>query len=111
MKGLRTFGIAVAVVMAAVIVWAGIQQPIGENFATITDLPWGVVSLVDLYLGLAIIGVWVVYRESTLVGRLSWIIALVVLGNLAAGAYLALAAHQAIAAGDVAVLLTGKRSP
>lgn len=94
-------------IMAAVIVWAGSQSSITADFAAITDRPWGIVSLVDLYVGLVLVGAWMIHREKQTLARIGWIIGIVLLGNLAVGAYVAMAARQAIAANDAGVLLTG----
>ena len=76
----------------------------GDDFSALWALPWGRVSLIDLYAGLAIFGAWVAYREKSLSRTVIWSIALLTLGNLAAGVYLVWAAHNS---DDVAALLLG----
>lgn len=107
MKMVRAAGVAVALVMVGVIGWAWSQSAIGDDFSVISDRPWGVVSLVDLYLGLALAAVWVVYREASGLRAAAWVLALIVLGNLALGAYVAVAAAQAIRRGEVEVFFRG----
>lgn len=111
MKALQGLGIAMAVIMAGIIVWAGSQSSITDDFGVISDRPWGIVSLIDLYLGLVLAGAWVVYREKGAFARMGWLLSFLVLGNLAVGIYVAIAARQAVAAGDAGVLLAGPLKP
>ena len=78
----------------------------GDDFSSLWALPWGRVSLIDLYAGLLIFGAWIAYKKS--LGRtVLWSIALLTLGNLTAGVYLAWAAFNS---SDVATLLLGDSS-
>lgn len=43
-------------------------------------MPWGIVSLVDLYVGFALFSVWIVFREKSLLPSLIWVILMMVLG-------------------------------
>jgi hypothetical protein len=42
--------------------------------------PWGIVSLVDLYVGFILFAMWIYYREEKLVHKIVWIVSLMVLG-------------------------------
>ena len=59
-----------------------------DEASAIWALPWGKVMLIDLYAGLAIFGAWIAVRERRALPVALWWCGLVVLGNLAAGAYL-----------------------
>lgn len=87
-------GLAVLAGMA-VAIWFGLAE---GNFMSegsdIWSLPWGRVSLVDLYLGLALFAAWVALREPKVVTTAAWWAALLLLGNLAAGAYVTVAAFR-----------------
>ena len=107
MKMIQVGGAAVALVMLAIILWAASRSSIADDFSVIADRPWGIVSLVDLYLGLAMAAAWVVYRESSAPTAIAWILALLLLGNLALGVYLFVAGAQAVRHDDVAVLFHG----
>jgi len=51
------------------------------------SMPWGIVSLVDLYVGFFLFSAWVLFREgSSLAGRM-WIALVMSLGSLAMGLY------------------------
>ena len=43
-------------------------------------LPWGIVSLVDLYVGFALFSCWIVFREKAWLSSLVWVILMMVLG-------------------------------
>ncbi len=110
MRMIQVGGATVVLAMLGIILWAASQSSITDDFSIITDQPWGIVSLVDLYLGLAVAAVWVAYRESSLPATAGWILALAVLGNLALGAYVFVAGTQAIRHDDVSVFFAGSHA-
>lgn len=74
----------IAIAMTVVIFWAQSQVSILDS--PIPELPWGVVSLVDLYAGFTLFGLWIIYKES-LLKSFFWIVGLIVLGNLTTAIY------------------------
>ena len=54
------------------------------NFLTdgemLLSLPWGIVSLVDLYVGFILFSCWIVYREKSVTRSVIWVILMMVLG-------------------------------
>jgi len=48
--------------------------------AKLLSMPWGIVSLVDLYVGFALFSCWIVFREKALLPSIFWIILMMVLG-------------------------------
>lgn len=71
---------------------------VSGGFATegraILDLVWGRVTLIDLYVGIGLFASFVVWREGSPLRAGAWIIAFVVLGNLATAAYVFNAARR-----------------
>jgi len=59
--------------------------------AWITSHLWGVVSLVDLYVGFTIFSMWIVCREQSLATAVLWVVLMMVLGNWTAALYVLLA--------------------
>ncbi len=62
----------------------------GDFFADggeIISNPWGIVSLVDLYVGFALFSCWIAFREEKLVVTILWIAAMMILGFFAGSAY------------------------
>ncbi len=53
--------------------------------------PWGIVSLVDVYVGFTLFSMWVIYREKHLPVALLWVAAIMILGNFPAALYAFLA--------------------
>jgi hypothetical protein len=51
----------------------------GEG-AQLLAMPWGIVSLVDVYTMFTIFSVWVVYRERSKVRSAVWVLLIMVLG-------------------------------
>jgi len=50
-------------------------------------MPWGIVSLVDLYTGFVIFSGWIIYREKSLFVAILWTIAMMALGFFAGSLY------------------------
>ena len=50
-------------------------------------MPWGIVSLVDLYTGFTLFSVWIIYREESLPFAILWTIAMLTLGFFAGSLY------------------------
>ena len=51
----------------------------GEG-ARLLAMPWGIVSLVDLYVGFSLFSCWIVYREKALMPSIIWVFLMMVLG-------------------------------
>ena len=66
----------------------------GEG-AEILDLAWGRVTLIDLYVGVAIFSAFVAWRERHVAVTVAWVVLFVILGNLATAVYLLVASLRA----------------
>lgn len=51
------------------------------------SMPWGIVSLVDLYTGFTLFSCWIIYREKSLSTAIIWTVAMMTLGFFAASVY------------------------
>ena len=58
----------------------------GEG-SQLISMPWGIVSLVDLYTGFVLFSGWIIYREKSLPVAILWTIAMMVLGFFAGSLY------------------------
>lgn len=92
--------------MAGAIVYGFVAGDFGDEGSAILDLAWGRVTLIDLYLGLVLFGGWIVMRERS-VRAVPWLLALVVLGNFAAGLYAFIVSMRST---TVTAFLIGERS-
>ena len=62
----------------------------GDFFAEgsqLLSMPWGIVSLVDLYTGFTLFSAWIIYREKSLPVAILWTIAMLTLGFFAGSLY------------------------
>ena len=50
-------------------------------------MPWGIVSLVDLYTGFTLFSMWIIYREKSLPVAILWTVAMLTLGFFAGSLY------------------------
>ncbi|VXC87484.1 conserved membrane hypothetical protein [Oceanicaulis sp. 350] len=73
-----------AIALAAAIVWASITagQSLSEAVGWLVSEPWGVVSLVDLYLGFVLLAILIWVFEPNKLIALAFILPLPVLGNV-----------------------------
>jgi hypothetical protein len=44
------------------------------------SMPWGIVSLVDLYVGFSLFSCWIIFREKAFLPSIIWVVLMMVLG-------------------------------
>ena len=71
-------------------------------------MPWGIVSLVDLYVGFALFSCWIVFREKAVVPSIIWVVLIMVLGFWAGALYTLIALQKS--GGDWKRFFLGKRA-
>jgi hypothetical protein len=76
------------VLMFGVIVHAIMNGDLGLEGAQLMTMPWGIVSLVDIYLGLVLFSLWIMWREHSSLTGLLWVVLVLSLGNLLSCLYL-----------------------
>ncbi len=76
--------------------------------ARLLAMPWGIVSLVDLYVGFALFSCWIVFREKAVFLSIIWVILTMVLGFWAGALYTFIALQTS--GGDWKHFWYGKRS-
>ncbi len=74
--------------LLAAIFWAAARADILASFATISADPWGLVTLIDLYLGFLLMAIVIWALEGQAARALAWIIPLFLLGNFVAALWL-----------------------
>ena len=70
--------------MAGVIFWAQGEVTIFDS--PIPNLPWGVVSLVDLYSGFTLFSIWIFYKEKV-IPAIVWTFFVMTLGSFTIALY------------------------
>ncbi len=65
------------------------------GYVTVCSEPWGLATMFDAYFGFLAFWLYVAWREQTIASRLSWFVALMLLGNFAIAGYALLCLFQA----------------
>jgi Protein of unknown function (DUF1475) len=97
-----------AAAMAAVLAYGFTAGNFAGEGSQLLSMPWGIVSLVDLYVGFVLFSGWILYREISLGRALLWVAAVMVLGFFAASIYAFLALRSSC--GDWRRFWTGKHA-
>jgi len=71
-----------------------INGDFGADGAELLANAWGVVSLVDLYVGFTLFSLWIAFREESRVVAAIWIIFMMTLGFFTGALYLIVAFRQ-----------------
>lgn len=50
--------------------------------------PWGVMSMIDLYVGFTLFSMWIYFREKSLIAKILWIVAMMILGFFTGALYI-----------------------
>jgi hypothetical protein len=77
--------------MASVLIYGFTVGDFGGEGQLLLSMPWGIVSLVDVYIGFILFSGWIIYREKSLVRSIVWVILVMILGNFTASLYVLIA--------------------
>ncbi|MBN1399924.1 MAG: DUF1475 family protein [Anaerolineae bacterium] len=66
--------------MTIVLIYGFTVGDFGGEGAQLLRMPWGIVSLVDLYVGFALFSIWIVYRERSWWRSVVWVLLMMILG-------------------------------
>ena len=80
--------------MTAVLIYGFTVGNFSADGAELLQNPWGIVSLVDLYVGFALFSGWIIYREKSFGRSLIWVILMMVLGFFTASLYSFMALYK-----------------
>lgn len=107
---LRILFIIVLVSMLVVTGWASSQVALWKTPREVVMHPWFIATLFDTYWGFITFYVWLAYKETSNAARLLWLIAIVLLGNIAMASYLLIQLFRLPAGARIEELLL-RRSP
>jgi Protein of unknown function (DUF1475) len=98
--------------MIGVTSWASSQQPVWDwgGLTQPPDNAWTIATLFDAYYGFVTFYVWVVYKETRWLPRVLWLIAILLLGNMAMSAYVLWQLRKLPANEPMAQLLTARNA-
>jgi Protein of unknown function (DUF1475) len=106
---LRTVLILVAVAFTAALSWASFMTPLWSEFSTLAST-WSLgLTIADVYLGILLISLWVVWRECSAWRSALWIVAFIGMGNIATYAYVVWALRDVGSARDMTRFFHGRR--
>lgn len=87
-----------AVLLGLLMLYSTIETSMASNlmeeWPNLVSIPWMQATLIDFYINIAFIFLWVVYRERTFAAKAGWLVALVLLGSMATAAYVFLQARS-----------------
>jgi hypothetical protein len=94
--------------MTGILIYGFTVGDFASEGAKLLAMPWGIVSLVDLYVGFALFSCWIVFREKALLPSLIWVVLMMVLGFWAGALYTFIALQTS--GGDWQRVWFGKRA-
>ena len=91
MKIAKAVAVLGVLAMASVLIYGFTVGDFGREGRVLLSMPWGIVSLVDVYIGFILFSGWIVYREKSIVRSIVWITLVMILGNFTASLYVLIA--------------------
>lgn len=95
----------VLVTMLCVTGWASGQCALWNTPHDVVTHPWFIATLFDCYFGFLTFYAWVFYKEPNSFSRIGWLIAILLLGNIAMSIYMLIALFKVPADARVAQVL------
>jgi hypothetical protein len=87
MKIAKVIALLGLLAMTAVLIYGFTVGDFGGEGKQLLSMPWGIVSLVDLYVGFTLFSGWIVFREKSVVRSIIWVVLMMVLGFWTASLY------------------------
>jgi hypothetical protein len=108
MKVAKIISFLGVIAMTAVLIYGFTAGNFMEDGAILLSNPWGVVSLVDLYVGFILFSIWIVYRENSVIHSVIWVFFMMILGFFTGALYTFIALQKSN--GDWDVFWMGKQA-
>jgi hypothetical protein len=108
MKLAKILSLLGLVAMTGVLIYAFTTGDFRGEGARLLSMPWGIVSLVDLYVGFALFSAWIIYRERAALPSVIWVVLMMTLGFFTASLYTFLALQRS--GGDWRRFWMGRRA-
>jgi hypothetical protein len=87
MKLAKAIALLGTLAMAAVLIYGFAVGDFLAEGAELLRMPWGIVSLVDLYVGFILFSGWIAYRERSWLRAAAWIVLVMLLGFFTVSLY------------------------
>ena len=85
---LRIAFIGVLIAMLCVTSWASMNVALWNTPRAVATHPWFIATLFDTYFAFLTFYAWVAYKETRNGARIAWLIAILLLGNIAMAIYM-----------------------
>jgi len=108
MKIAKVLALLGLLAMTGILIYGFTVGNFSAEGAKLVALPWGIVSLVDLYVGFTLFSFWIVFREKAILPSVIWVILMMVLGFWAGALYTFIALQAS--GGDWKRFWYGKRA-
>jgi hypothetical protein len=108
MKLAKVISLLGTLAMTGILVYAFTVGNFTEEGNKLLAMPWGIVSLVDLYVGFTLFSCWIVYREKAVLPSIIWVVLMMVLGFFTGALYTFIALQTS--GGDWRHFWMGKRA-
>jgi hypothetical protein len=108
MKIAKAIALLGILAMTGILIYGFTAGDFSGEGAKLLAMPWGIVSLVDLYVGFTLFSCWIVYREKAVLPSLIWVILMMVLGFFTGALYTFIALQAS--GGDWKRFWMGKRA-
>jgi hypothetical protein len=83
-----------AIIMGCALIYGFVVGDFSGEGAQLLSMPWGVISLIDVYTMFTLFSVWVVYREKAVVRSAVWVLFIMVLGAFICSLYALIALQR-----------------
>ncbi len=108
MKIAKLISLAGLLAMTGILIYAFTRGDFSGEGSKLLAMPWGIVSLVDLYVGFSLFSGWIVFREKTWLPSVIWVVLMMCMGFWAGALYTFLALQSS--GGDWKRFWYGKRA-
>jgi len=108
MRIAKFIALAGLLAMTGILIYGFTVGNFSAEGAKLLAMPWGIVSLVDLYVGFTLFSCWIVFREKAWLPSVVWVTLMMVLGFWTGALYTFIALQTS--GGDWKRFWHGKRS-
>jgi hypothetical protein len=108
MKLAKTIALLGLLAMTGILIYGFTVGNFTAEGSQLLSMPWGIVSMVDLYVGFTLFSAWIVYREKAVLPAVIWVVLMMVLGFWTGALYTFLALQTS--GGDWKRFWMGKRA-
>lgn len=99
----------VVLAMLAVTSWASLKVAMWDTPRAVATHPWFIATLFDTYFAFLTFWLWLAWRERHWIPRLAWLVAILLLGNIAMASYVLVALFRLPTTASVDQLFTRKK--